>query len=81
MNLDWQNVAVIVVVAVATGYLARAGWQTFSRKRAAACGGCSKCPATDAAAKLVEIGTVAPAASSSGSAATGSSASSDHEAR
>ena len=44
MNFDWQTVAVVLVIAVACIYLARAAWQTVARKKAGACGGCPTCP-------------------------------------
>ena len=40
MSLDWQNIAVFVIVATAIAYLARLTWQTIARKKAGACGGC-----------------------------------------
>jgi hypothetical protein len=44
MNLDWQNFAVLLLVAAAAIYLARLGWQSVARRKATACGGCGSCP-------------------------------------
>jgi hypothetical protein len=54
MNLDWQNAAVLLLVAAACAYLARRAWLTMARRKAAACGSCSSCPA-DSAKGEVEV--------------------------
>ena len=56
MNLDWQTIAVLTIVAGAAVYLAHAAWQTVARRRAAACAsGCSSCPARDNEPAVVGI--------------------------
>ncbi len=45
MTWDWQSLIVFAAIMVAGVYLARVGWQTVLRRRAAACGGCGTCPA------------------------------------
>ena len=45
MQLDWQNVAVLVIVAGAAIYVSRLAWLTLARKKTAACGGCKSCAA------------------------------------
>lgn len=43
--MEWQLIAVLVVIVAAVGYVARAAWKTwFGRKAgcASACGGCAK---------------------------------------
>ena len=45
MQLDWQNAAVLIIVALATVYLSRLAWLTLARKKTAACGGCKSCAA------------------------------------
>ncbi|MEX0676496.1 MAG: FeoB-associated Cys-rich membrane protein [Pirellulales bacterium] len=48
MNLDWQTAAVLVLIAAACAYLARAAWRTAWRRKAGACGGCGTCPSNPA---------------------------------
>jgi FeoB-associated Cys-rich membrane protein len=61
MNADWQNAIVLMATAAAAGYLIRAAWQTFARKKAGACGGCAKCPAQATEPHVIGIAaTVAP---------------------
>jgi hypothetical protein len=41
---DWQNLAVLAIVALSTAYLARAGWATLWARRKSKCGsGCGSC--------------------------------------
>jgi hypothetical protein len=41
---DWQNLAVLTIVALAAAYLARAGWATLWARRKSKCGsGCGSC--------------------------------------
>jgi FeoB-associated Cys-rich membrane protein len=56
MNFDWQNAAVLLLVAVACGYLARLAWQSVARKKAGGCGSCSTCPADGVQAEPQVIG-------------------------
>lgn len=56
MSLDWQNAAVLVLVAAACAYLARLAWQSVARKKAAACGSCGSCPADAAKGEPEVIG-------------------------
>jgi hypothetical protein len=44
MNLDWQNLAALLVVAAAGVYLARVAWQSIARRKAAGCASCGSCP-------------------------------------
>jgi hypothetical protein len=62
MDLVWQNLAVLLVVAVAGGYLARAAWQTLARKKAAACGGCGTCSNPASEPKIVTLDTLSQSA-------------------
>lgn len=48
MNLDWQTVAVLVLLAAACAYLTRLAWQSVTRRQAASCGGCDTCPSSAA---------------------------------
>jgi len=62
MTFDWQSIVVLISVAAAVAYLARATWQSIARRKAAACaGGCGSCPAGAANVKpnVVEIGSLA----------------------
>jgi hypothetical protein len=61
--MGWQNVAVMVVVIAAGGYLARLAWQSIARRKAAACGGCGTCPASQTAEPAVHA-TIGPLAES-----------------
>lgn len=45
MNLDWQNLIVLAIVAGAAAYIARLGWASFVARKASACGGCRNCAA------------------------------------
>jgi hypothetical protein len=47
--MDWQLVVVLVIVAAAVLYLARASWRAWRGKKAGCGGGCScaKTPATN----------------------------------
>ncbi len=56
MTIDWQTITVLAIVAAATVYLARATWQTVVRRKAAACGSCSSCPAGEEEPPVVAIG-------------------------
>jgi hypothetical protein len=49
MTFDWQNAIVLLIVAGASGYLARRAWQAIAQRRAG-CGACSTCPAGEAPA-------------------------------
>ncbi len=53
MVFDWQNLAVLVAVLAAAGYLARLAWQTVARRKAAACGGCGSCANADGPGQVV----------------------------
>jgi hypothetical protein len=53
MHLDWQNLAVLLAVLSAGGYLARAAWQSVARRKAAACGGCGNCSQASAPTQIV----------------------------
>jgi hypothetical protein len=44
MNLEWQNLTALFVVAAAGVYLARVAWQSVARRKAAGCGSCGSCP-------------------------------------
>jgi hypothetical protein len=53
--MDWQQVAVVAIVAAATYYLGRQTWRTWSGRKAG-CGGscdCSSKPAEPPAAALI----------------------------
>lgn len=58
MNLDAQTIAVLTIIVAATVYLARVAWQTVARRKAAACAGCSNCPAGEEEPQVVGIGRV-----------------------
>ena len=45
--MDWQQILVIVIVALAALYLARGYW---GKRKKAGCGGCEGCPTTTTAA-------------------------------
>jgi hypothetical protein len=54
MTFEIQTAVVAIVVCGAVFYLARAGYQSMARKKAAACGGCDNCAAGEART-LVQI--------------------------
>jgi hypothetical protein len=45
MTLDWQQIAALSLVALASGYLALRGWRLLFVRVRASCGGCAKCAA------------------------------------
>ena len=50
--MDWQLAIVVLIVAVATGYLIRQSWRTWSGRKSGCGGGCacdSKKPALEQA--------------------------------
>ena len=55
MPFDWQNVIVLIAVAAAGAYIARATWLALARRKNVACGGCPKCAAADREPPLVGI--------------------------
>jgi hypothetical protein len=59
MGFDWQNLAALGLVTAAALYLVRVVSQSLSKRKAAACGGCSSCAAGEgeAAPQVFEIGT------------------------
>jgi hypothetical protein len=59
MVIDWQDIAVTVVVAAATFWLTRGIWRWLRRRGAAGCTSCSGCAshAAPEAGGLVEIET------------------------
>ena len=50
MNVDWQVIAVLVIVAVAAAYLARVTWRSWRGSKTGCGGGCgcaAKAPAAE----------------------------------
>jgi hypothetical protein len=43
MNLDWQNLIVLAIVAAAAVYIARLAWTSITARKASACGACRNC--------------------------------------
>jgi hypothetical protein len=55
--MEWQLIAVLLMLAAAVGYLVRAAWTTWAGRKAAcgsACGGCSK-PAAENGGKRIAL--------------------------
>ncbi len=63
MQLDWQSLAVVVLVVASIGYLARVAWRSVNRRQAAACGGCAQCPVDDESTPVVELESLTKAGS------------------
>ena len=55
MNVDWQTVIALSLIAVATVYVIRRGWRALSGKRTVACGTCPNCAASLDREQLVSI--------------------------
>ena len=56
MNLDWQNLAALVVVLVAALFVTRQLWRAMTSDKPLACSGCRSCGPKDAAdEKLISI--------------------------
>jgi hypothetical protein len=47
MNLGWQNVVVLGLVAFAIAYVARQAWLAIANRKSGCGSGCSKCPVQD----------------------------------
>ena len=63
MQFDWQNLAVLVAVLAAGGYLLRRACQTMARRKAAACGGgCGSCSLASEPVQLVGTDTLSQSA-------------------
>ena len=41
MEIDWQNIVALALVALAGAYLALTGWRILSRSKSSKCAGCS----------------------------------------
>ena len=41
MNIDWQTIASLPIVAVAAAYVFKHAWLTFRQPEATRCGGCA----------------------------------------
>lgn len=53
MNLPWQDLIALALVAIAAGYLGWHGWRFIARRRATGCGGgCSGCAAGEKGASV-----------------------------
>jgi hypothetical protein len=71
MLFDWQNLAVLLAVIAAAGYLSRLAWQTVSRRKAAACGGCGSCAKAAGPGQLVGLESLSKSAQALPRAAAG----------
>jgi hypothetical protein len=58
MTTNWQDIAALATVALATGYVIRLAWSKFARRSAGQCGGCSSCSESKSGTGLpvVQIG-------------------------
>jgi hypothetical protein len=48
MQFGWQDLVALIVVALATGYLARRTWRVLGGSKSGGCGTCSSCDTNDA---------------------------------
>ncbi|NQU21868.1 MAG: FeoB-associated Cys-rich membrane protein [Candidatus Nealsonbacteria bacterium] len=55
MNLDWQTVTALALIAVATVYVIRRGRRALSGKRSGSCGTCSQCATSSDREQIVSI--------------------------
>ena len=53
-----QNLIVLAAVALAVGYLARAGYRVMAKPKGSGCGACGSCPATKANGETAPPGLV-----------------------
>ena len=58
LGIDWQNLAVLALVAIAGSYLARQAWATIARKKSGACSSCGSCASNASVSEkqLVQLG-------------------------
>lgn len=59
MNIDWQTIVSLPIVALAAGYVLKHAWLTFRQPEESSCSGCvasKSCGAKDL--KLVQLGGV-----------------------
>jgi attachment p12 family protein len=53
MELGWQDIAALLIVVVATVYLANLVWSAVTRKQNSGCGsGCGKCSGKSSAGQV-----------------------------
>ena len=55
MNIDWQNLLTLGLIAVAIAYVARRFWRLARGKQRTGCGTCPDCPASDGRKPLISI--------------------------
>ena len=47
MNIDWQLIAVVAVVGVASWHLVRRALAVFRKPGSSSCGSCNSCPTSE----------------------------------
>ncbi len=55
MQLDYQNLLVLAIVAAAVVYVARLAWTSITARKASACGACRNCGSSEKAQDVFSI--------------------------
>jgi hypothetical protein len=60
MSIQLQFILVVLIVAAAASYLARAGWRSWRKSRSSGCGGSCACPGKNSVAGAAKTAHLIP---------------------